>query len=279
MLQILTGFGFLSGMSYPFRLLGVFKSHSRLLSYIIVPILLNFVIAIFLDVGLFLFGWELTQVLTDTIIQRLDLFLVNLPSWLGGLDYLIVVLGFLLRIIFGILLLVLTGFLLVQFGVILGAPWYGKLSEELEKITTGNVQVIEVGFMGDIWRAILFEIKKLVLIISLGFLLFFLNVLPGFGTLLSPMGGMILTGTILCLDFFDAPLERRRLKFREKLGIIWKSLPASAGFSLVCLFLIAIPFVNLLTIPFCVGGGTLFVCDRILQKGLLPSENQSFIPQ
>ncbi|MEA5534740.1 EI24 domain-containing protein [Crocosphaera sp. XPORK-15E] len=279
MLQILTGFGFLSGMSYPFRLLGVFKSHPRLISYIIVPILLNFVIAIFLDVGLFLFGWEVTQVLTDTIIQRLDLFLLNLPQWLGGLDYLIIVLGFLLRIIFGIILLILTGFLLVQFGVILGAPWYGKLSEELEKIKTGDVKVIDVGFFGDIWRAILFEVKKLVLIISIGFLLFFLNVLPGFGTLLSAMGGMLLTGTIICLDFFDAALERRRLTFREKLGTIQKSLPASAGFSVVCLFLIAIPFVNLLTIPFCVGGGTLFVCDRLLLKGLLPSDNQSLISQ
>jgi CysZ protein len=40
-------------------------------------------------------------------------------------------------------------------------------------------------------------------------------------------------------------------------------MPASIGFSLVCLALIGIPFLNLLAIPLCVTAGTLFFCDRI----------------
>ncbi len=75
MIQILTGFGFLSGMSYPFRLLGLFKSNPGLLSYIIVPIIVNIILGFFLYIGLFFFGWEVTQFLTDTLIQRLDFLL------------------------------------------------------------------------------------------------------------------------------------------------------------------------------------------------------------
>jgi CysZ protein len=268
MIQILTGFGFLSGMSYPFRLLGLFKSNPGLLSYIIVPIIVNIILGVFLYIGLFFFGWEVTQFLTDTLIQRLDFLLVNLPSWLNSLDYLVIALGWIIRIILSILLLVITGFILVQFGVILAAPWYGKLSEKIEKTRTNKLEIIEVGLIRDIWRAILFEIKKIVLILGCGFFLFFLNFLPIIGTIISTMGGITVTGTIICLDFFDSALERRRLKFRQKLSLVFKTFPASAGFSLICLLLISVPFINLVTIPFCVGSGTLFVCDCILVKHL-----------
>ncbi len=165
-----------------------------------------------------------------------------------------------------IVLFIVTGFLLTQVGVVLGAPWYGQLSEQLEKVRTGQLQIVEVGIIRDICRAILFELKKLTLIIGVGIPLLLLNFLPGIGTAISTVGGVILTGTIVCLDFLDGPLERRRLNFRDKLGIIWGSLPASAGFSLVCLGLISIPLLNLVTIPLCVASGTLFFCDRILPK-------------
>ena len=264
MLQIITGFGFFSGMSYPFRLLGLFVSNPSLLSYIIVPILVNIVVGIFLYIGLFFFGWEITELLTDSLLNRLDLLLADLPSWLNGLDYLVIFLAWLIRIILSVLLLILTGFILVQFGVLLAAPWYGSLSEKIEKIKTDNIEIIEVGIVRDIWRAILFELKKIVLMLSCGILIFFLSFLPVIGAIISTVGGLTVTGNLICLDFFDAALERRRLKFRKKVALVWKTFPASAGFAAICLLLSSVPFINLITIPFCVGSGTLFVCDRIL---------------
>ncbi|MDJ0509160.1 MAG: EI24 domain-containing protein [Crocosphaera sp.] len=268
MLHILTGFGFLSGMSYPFRLLAVLKSNPGLLSYIIFPILVNILLGFFLYIGLFLLGGEVTQELTQIMINRLDIFLADLPSWLNSLDYLVIFLGWLIRLFLSLFLLFFTGFILVQFGVILAAPWYGNLSEEIEKITTEKIEIIEVGFVRDIWRAILFEIKKIVLMISFGLFIFLFSFIPVIGAIISTIGGLIITGTIICLDFFDSPLERRRLKFRKKINLVMKTFPASAGFAVICLLLISIPFINLITIPFCVGSGTLFVCDRILIQHL-----------
>lgn len=273
MKRVISGFGFFSGATYPFRLLEVFRTHPHLLLHIIVPILVNVILGVVLYIGLLFFGWQISQAVMVNLITHLDVVLAGLPSWFGPLNDFVFGLVFLFRFLLGIILLILTGFILVQFGVILGAPWYGKLSEKLEELRTGTVDIIEIGLIADIWRVILFEFKKFTLIILMVLPLFLLNFIPVVGTLLSAVGGITVTATITCLDFFDVILERRRLQFRQKLGIVWKSLPESAGFALVCLLLISVPLINLLTIPVCIGGGTLFVCDRVLLTGLLPSSN------
>ena len=266
MLRILSGFGFITGATYPFRVLSTFIRNPRLWQYIAIPILVNFVVAIALYSGLLLFGWHIVEDVTLDVSRWLDNVIANFPAWLSFLAYSTVVLAWLLRSILIVFLLVATGFILSQFGVLLGAPWYGQLSEQLEKVCTGKVEIVEVSIVRDLGRAILFELKKLVLIAGVGLPLFLLNFVVGIGTIGSTIGSITLTAIIVCLDFLDSPLERRRLKFRKKLGLVFRSLPASASFSLVCLGLISIPLVNLFTIPLCVASGTLFFCDRILPK-------------
>lgn len=123
----------------------------------------------------------------------------------------------------------------------------------------------------DIWRAILFELKKLLLLVVFGFLVLLCNFIPGVGPVIAPIAGISLASLLICLDMFDGSLERRRLKFRQKVGMALRTLPASGGFALVCLGLISIPFMNLLAIPLCISAGTLFFCDRILE----PSQERS----
>jgi len=265
-MQILTGFGLLTGATYPLRTLRLFWRNPNLWGYLFVPILINLVVAILLYAGLLFFGWDLLGNILNYFANWLDNLQANLPRWLEFLDYFIVILGLLLRLILIVVLFILTGFLLVQFGTLLGAPWYGKLSEKLEQIRTGKLDIVEVGAVRDIWRAIAFELKKIVLTITIGLPLLLCNLIPGFGTIVASLGSLSLTATIVCLDFFDAFLERRRLKFRSKLKIVWTSLPASGSFSLVCLFLISIPLLNLFTVPLCVASGTLFCCDRVLPR-------------
>jgi CysZ protein len=194
---------------------------------------------------------------------------VRLPDWL--LQWLSAVPGetlklfvILLRVLLTIILLLLTGFVLLQFGVLLGAPWYGKLSEEIEILKTGQLRTVHVSFLTEIGRAVSYELNKLFLMLTFGLPLFLLNFFPGIGTVIATIGGIALADTIVCLDFLDSAVERRRPSFRQKLGIIGRSLPGSAGFAIVCLGLVSIPFVNLLAIPICVAAGTLFFCDRIL---------------
>jgi CysZ protein len=266
MKRVLGGFGTLAGATYPLKALLTLQKNPRLWQYVVIPICLNLVIAIALYSGLLFFGWQVVNEVQTDVTVWLTQLIDRLPEWLSILEYLVVGVIFLLRLILIVLLLIATGFVLAQFGVLLGAPWYGQLSEQLEKIRTGKVEIIDINIFSDLGRAVLFELKKLFLIIVIGIPLLIINFLPGMGTLFSTIGSIVLTTIIVCLDFLDSPLERRRLKFRNKLGIVFKSLPATATFGLVCLGLISIPLLNLFTIPLCVASGTLFVCDRVLPK-------------
>lgn len=239
---------FITGATYPLRALSVINRTPRLWEYIVIPLLVNLVVATLLYVGLLFAG-----------LRAINALVAGLEGWA-------IVLGVVLQALLVVGLLIGLGFVLVRFGVVLGSPWYSQLSENLERMQTGSAPAGEPlslgGIVRDISRALGFELKKLLLLLGIGLPLLLLNFLPGVGQLIITAGGVALGATIACLDFFDGPLERRRLRFRQKLGYIRQHLPASAGFGLVCLGLISIPLVNLLSIPLCVTAGTLFFADR-----------------
>lgn len=269
--------GFVTGATYPFRALSLLSSRPQLRKYVVMPLIVNFILGILLYIGILFPGFHAIESLTLFIDSQIDSWVANLPNWLSYLDVFAIIIGWILRVIFTLALFAIVGFILLQFGVILGSPWYGQLSEKLEEIKTGQPAVVPpasvTGVLQDIWRAILFELKKLVIQLGFGIPLLLLNFFPGFGTIIFTIGGITLTAFMACLDFIDSPLERRRLKFREKLKMIRLALPASASFALVCLGLITIPFINLLAIPICVASGTLFFCDRLWPYYFAPQES------
>ena len=242
-------FGLLAGATYPFRALALLFRTPSLWGYVLVPILFNLLLGIGLYFGALLPGWH-----------WIESFVTRLPEWLAALEWL-------LRIVMGGLLLLLLGIVLLQFGAILGSPWYGMLAERLEKHRIGADCLPESGGLTsafqDIGRALLFELKKLLFAVTAGVLLFLLGWVPLAGAVIVSVGGIALASTLVCLDCLDACLERRRLGFRHKLGWVVRSFPASASFAVVCWFLVSIPLLNLVTIPICVTAGTLFFCDRI----------------
>ncbi|MGF1523238.1 MAG: EI24 domain-containing protein [Leptolyngbyaceae cyanobacterium] len=251
--------GLFIGLSYPLRAVRLLQKHPSLRPFILIPLGIN----ILLGIGLYSVGiwWGL---------RHIDIWTLQLMNWLEPvwLDTIVRILTPVIRGILLIVLFIVLGFVLLQFGSILGSPFYGQLSEKLEALRTGSALSPEAmgggAILRDIWRAILFELKKLLLLLGGGGLLLLSNFVPGLGAIVTPIGSLALGVTLLCLDMFDAPLERRRLKFRQKLGLIFRSLPASASFGFVCLGLVSIPLMNLLAIPLCVTAGTLFFCDRIL---------------
>lgn len=256
---------FVEGASFPWRALLFIQKTPRIWEYIVIPFFVNMVVGTLLYVSLLFTG------------------LRTIDSLLTGLSGALEPLRFLLQVLFVIGLLFIIAFVLVRFGVVLGSPWYGQMSEKIEHKLTGMAPPAEPltarGIARDIGRALLFELKKLcVLALMLPVLLF--NFFPVFGQLIITITGVSIGATIACLDFFDGPLERRRWRFRRKLGFIRQHLPASAGFGLVCFGLISVPFLNLLSIPLCVVAGTLFFCERTaLTIPPTPSQEPSNIRQ
>ncbi len=259
------GLGLIAGATYPFRTLIFLRQNPKLLQYIVIPILVNFITGILLYLGLLFPGLNQIDALVRGLSGWLESLIANLPPWLGVLTMITVAIGWLLRLALVAGLLVIIGLLVLQIGSILGAPWYGQLSEQIEKLRTGQLNEAGMGaLLRDIWRALMFEIKKLLFAGGCGILLFLLNFfIPIGGTVVATIISVGVAATLVCLDFLDAPLERRRLSFRQKLKIIFSHLPASGSFALVCLFLISVPGLNLLVTPICVAAGTLFFCERI----------------
>lgn len=255
--------GLVAGTTYPLRALRLLMRSPRLLQFFAIPVLVNIVVGIALYAGLLLPAWSGLDWAAMELNQQVDVWTANLPAWLGVIDWILVGLAGVVKAVLTVALLLLTGFLLLQFGTLIGAPWYGRLSEEIERSRLGSATVIDVGIVRDIGRALLFEVKKLALWGSCAIALLLLSWIPGLGGVVITVGWFSLTALITCLDFLDGPSERRRFRFRHKLRLVLRTFPASGSFSLLCCLLISVPLVNLLTIPLCVASGTLFWCDRI----------------
>ncbi len=185
------------------------------------------------------------------------------PDDLGGAAALTA----LLQLALVVALFLAIGFLLVRFGVVLGSPWYGRLSEEVERIRRGSdLPARPAGLRGagaDVARAVGYEVRKLALVAVAGVVLLAVQFLPVLGQIAGAAGGFSIAALVACLDFCDGPLERRGRSFRQKLGFVRRTAPASLAFGATCAALLAVPVLNLLAIPVCVTAGTLFAVDRL----------------
>ncbi|MFV9505234.1 MAG: EI24 domain-containing protein [Oscillochloridaceae bacterium umkhey_bin13] len=239
----------LTGVSYPLRALQLINQQRQLWGFVIVPILVNLVVGAALYLGLY-------ALLLGQLRARWGDFS---EGWAGAL---VAVLGVLLAV----LLAIGISFVLVRFGVVLGAPWYSQLSEEIEALLVGRASEAVRPSPGriviDIWRALLFEVKKLSLFLVCWLPSLLLLLIPGLGGPLQMGVGILLGALISCLDFFDGPQERRRMGFRQKLATVRRLMPGSLSFGVVAAALVAIPLVNLLAIPLCVTAGNLYVIER-----------------
>jgi CysZ protein len=234
----------LHGSTYLPRAAHLLAGTPRLWRYVLVPLALNLLLAVLLYAALLFAG-----------LRVVDDLVAGLPAWLAPL-------ALLLHALLVVALLVAIGFVLVRFGVVLGSPWYGRLSEEIERMRRGAAPPTERGPLREIARSLAFELKKLLFVVAVALPLLLLNVVPGFGQAAAAAGGLALAATVACLDFLDPPLSRRDVGFRARLAYARRTLPASAAFGLTCVAALSVPLLNLLAVPLCVAAGTLFYCDR-----------------
>lgn len=240
---------FFRGTTYHLQALRVLGEHRRLWKYVAIPVVLNLVLGGLLYAGALYAGW-----------QGIDLLMTRLPEWAAAASVI-------LRALMVVALLFLTGLVLAKFGVILGSPWYGRLSEELEEMRLGR-QMPEaprgrLAMLGEVGSAIGYEVKKLGLTIAILLPLFVIGLVPLIGPVVSTVGGFALGVTIVCLDFLDPSLGRRQLSFRQKLATVFRHMPTTGGFGAVALVLVSIPLVNLVTVPLSVAAASLLYADRV----------------
>ena len=145
--------------------------------------------------------------------------------------------------------MVLVGFIGAN---LISSPIYDYVSILVERSVTGKKEE-EIS----LWKSIILipeEIKKLVFILFISFLLM---IIPGVN-IISPF----VTAFLLGWDFFDYPLARRGLSFKERKSLAFKSMWRILGLGLWLL----IPFVQILLLPMAVSGGTMLGLEAIEKK-------------
>ncbi len=155
------------------------------------------------------------------------------------------------QVLMFLLALLIAFYLYMPMARVLLAPFSEALSRRTHAINTGKaVQQNNQGWARAMWEGLKLVIFQLAVILAvLAFGLFF----PPVGAPVGVAVAIFLGG----LDFFDVPLSTRGLRFRKKLGIIWRNKSLALGFGAAVYLMMLVPVINMLALPIGVIGATL----------------------
>jgi CysZ protein len=141
--------------------------------------------------------------------------------------------------------------------LLIGDPFYEKISEEVEERFGGVPGEVEVSWWRSLRRSLWDSIRLIALSLAISIPLFFLGLLPFVGQTVIPVIGALLGGWILALELVGVAFYRRGLRLPDRRRVLAAHRPLALGFgvSVFCCFLI--PLGAVLVMPAAVAGGTL----------------------
>ena len=241
--------GAIHGFLYPFRGLRFILRNPRLLSYVALPAFINTLLYA-------LFLW----LTVDRMGGWIDRLVPSGEAWYWALLF------YVLIVVTALLVLAVVVYSFTLVGSLILAPFLSLLSEQVERLYTGEVQEAPFelrGALREMGRSLRAEAGRIALYL-LGFgLLLALNLFPPLGPALYGIGIILFTLYFIGWEYFDYSLERHRLPFGRKLKANMRH-----GLALM------IPLLNLAAIPVCVAGATLLFCD-LRREGKLPGTGDS----
>lgn len=250
---------FVNGFTGPFVAWRFVREHEGLKRYFIIPFLINIVLLSAIVYLSFIFIYPLLQ----GIIPQGDAWYLEALKW---------ILTPLLLIILAIVIVLLYSIS----GSIIAAPFNDPLSAKVEKLLTqvDSEEKFSVKlFLADIVRMTLNVVKLLLLLLIFYIVILLFNMIPVAGSIVYAVLGFFGTTFFLGFQFFDFPLERRRMVFRDKLRILWKIKFLTMGLGLGFFIISIIPILGFLGLNLGAIAGTALYVEYI--KPALDSANES----
>ena len=241
--------GIAAGLLAPFAAIGFLLKRPRHIKLIALPLLINIIIfpLVVYSFWSFAFGSESGEV-------------VDLPWWRDSLSV-----GW--SVLKGILVLLMSALVFFLLTNILGAPFYSRMSENIEQELFAEkpdlIAVPDIPWWRDALRSIGFEIKRVLLIIPPLVLGLMLNFIPLIGQLLSIAFNFSVVALFISYDSFSSPLERREMPVRLRLRWLFKNLPFAIGFGIP--FMIC-PCAFFLVPPLSNAAATRAFCQLVLEE-------------
>ncbi|MER5324530.1 EI24 domain-containing protein [Streptosporangium roseum] len=147
--------------------------------------------------------------------------------------------------------------------LIVGEPFYEKLSEKVEE-TYGEVPG---GHELPLWKSIPRSIKDS--LITLGYVLlftvplFFLGFVPVIGQTVVPVLGALVSGFFLTVELTTLAMERRGMARKNRFALLRRNKAPALGFGVLVFLLFLIPLVAVIAMPAAVAGGAIMVRSRL----------------
>lgn len=237
---------FVEGVKAPFRGADFFLRHPTLTRYAIAPFLLSFVL------------------LSVFFYSSVNYFMIPFQEWMVAKMHLT---GWLLKLVEVIVwpaailvYLILASFAFTAIANMLAGPFNERLSLRTEEIVTNKSESAVLTFrqtLGQMGRAMLMELKKVLVFVAVHVALLFLWLIPIAGAVLHTVLGLLVTLWFLATAFLDYPMERRALSYRARLYFAWTHRYEVLGFGASIAAWLMVPVVGFAAIPVSVVGGTL----------------------
>ena len=186
------------------------------------------------------------------MLWNYEWFLLDQPAEGGWTYYVLIALWWIYRILLYPLLIVVSYFVTLLLAGIIASPFNEALSEHTERVMMGDATPAEEGWGALVTGGIRGIFMEIFTTVPRLFLVILLGLIPGAGPILAAIVGAY----FIAVTYTDYVFERRKYPFKKKFDTIWKHRRMALGFGVGANLLLIIPFVNFLTMPIAVVGGT-----------------------
>jgi CysZ protein len=170
-----------------------------------------------------------------------------------------------LRVLFAVLLwlgaLLLSVLTFTAATLVIGDPFYEKLSEQVEESEGGAPSGPDRPMLAEVWISLRDSLYVLWRMLLFTVPLFFLGFLPAVGQTVVPALGFAVSGFFLTLELVSVAMQRRGIPVRERLRILRTRKALALGFGVPLVLAFLVPLVAVLLMPGAVAGAALLVRD------------------
>ncbi len=229
--------------------------HRQTLPFVIGPILIN--------VLLFYFGLSW---LSDSFGAWLDGMMAAIPEWLSFIRNI-------LWVLFIALLLIAVAYSFTFVATLIGAPFYGLLSEQVQLILSGSAHDSELSFkrlVAIAGRSVLREIQKMLHYLRWVIPLLLLSLLSLIIAPLAPLMPFIWFGFgawMLAIEYVDYAYDNNERSFSEVRAGLAAQRGTALGFGSITTLASMVPLLNIIVVPAAVCGGTALYCEKLAANG------------
>ncbi|MFG1881385.1 EI24 domain-containing protein [Micromonospora sp. NPDC049102] len=167
----------------------------------------------------------------------------------------------LVRVIAGLAFLGLGGLLAVisftAVTLVIGDPFYEKISEKVEERLGGTPDAVDVPFWSSLRRSLADSVRLVALTVLVGIPLFLAGFIPVVGQTVVPVIGAAVGGWFLAVELVGAPFYRRGMRLPQRRNILKADRPMALGFGVAVFLCFLIPLGAVLVMPAAVAGATL----------------------